>query len=164
MNADGFTWSTPIPEPEGAEYGAHTLTVNGLMTVYRTAKTTPTKLGQFVTLWRRSDAGPIRPFDTSDGVFLFVVKVHDEEHLGHFVFPVETLVEHDIVSTNFSGGKRAIRVYPPWVAPTSVQAVRTQRWQMRHFGEFPDMFSSTAVQLNCCSAQLLFRSTAVPLN
>lgn len=113
MNADGFAWSTPIPESEGAEYGAHTLTVNGLASVYRTAKTTPTKLGQFVTLWRRSEAGPIRPFDTSDRVMLFVVKVYDEEHSGHFVFPVETLVEHDIVSTNFSGGKRAVRVYAP---------------------------------------------------
>ena len=152
MNADGFTWSTPIPESEGAEYDAHTLTVNGLPTVYRTAKTTPTKLGQFVTLWRRSEAGPIRPFDTGDGVMLFVVKVYDEEHLGHFVFPTETLVEHDIVSTNFSGGKRAIRVYAPWVTPTSTQAVRTQRWQSRHFGEFPDVFSSAAVQLNCCSS------------
>jgi hypothetical protein len=143
MNADGFTWSTPIPESEGAEYDAHTLTVNGLPTVYRTAKTTPTKLGQFVTLWRRSEAGPIRPFDIGDRVMLFVVKVYDEEHSGHFVFPVETLVEHDIVSTNFSGGKRAVRVYAPWVTPTSAQAVRTQRWQIRHFGEFPDVLSST---------------------
>ncbi|QIP41117.1 hypothetical protein G9444_3873 [Rhodococcus erythropolis] len=71
MNADGFTWSTPIPESEGAEYGAHTLTVNGLPTVYRTAKTTPTKLGQFVTLWRRSEAGahpPIRRQRPRDAV------------------------------------------------------------------------------------------------
>jgi len=35
-----------------------------------------------------------------------------------------------------------------WVALTRTQAVRTQRWQSRHFGEFPDVFSSTAVQLN----------------
>ena len=154
MNADGFTWSTPIPESEGAEYDAHTLTVNGLPTVYRTAKTTPTKLGQFVTLWRRSEAGPIRPFDASDRVMLFVVKVYDEEHSGHFVFPVETLVEHDIVSTNFSGGKRAVRVYAPWVTPTSAQAVRTQRWQIRHFGEFPDVLSSTVF------SSTVFSSTA----
>ena len=89
MSAHGCTWSTPIPEPEGAEYSAHSLTVDGRSAVYRRAKTTPTKLGQFVTLWRRSDAGPIRPFDVSDGVELFIVKVYNEEQLGHFIFPVE---------------------------------------------------------------------------
>ncbi|MGR6582424.1 MepB family protein [Rhodococcus qingshengii] len=60
-------------------------------------------------MWRRSVAGPIRPFDATDRVMLFVVKAHDEEHLGRFIFPIETFVEHDIVSTNFSAGERAIR-------------------------------------------------------
>ncbi|WP_260683993.1 MepB family protein [Rhodococcus sp. KBS0724] len=119
MNADGCTWSTPIPEPEG--------------TVYRRAKTTPTKLGQFVTLWQRSDAGPIRPFDVSDGVELFVVEVYNEEQLGHFIFPVDALVRRGVVSTDFAGGKRAIRVYPPWVTPTSAQALKTQSWQLEFF-------------------------------
>ena len=133
MNAHGCTWSTPIPEPEGAEYSAHSLTVDGRSAVYRRAKTTPTKLGQFVTLWRRSDAGPIRPFDVSDGVELFVVEVYDGEQLGHFIFPVDALITNRVVSTDFTGGKRAIRVYPPWVAPTSVQAVKSQRWQLEFF-------------------------------
>lgn len=133
MNAHECTWSTPVPEPEGAEYGAHTLTVDGSSAVFRIAKTTPTKLGQFVTLWRRSDAGPIRPFDTSDGVEIFIVRVSDGEQFGHFTFPVDSLVKHGVVSTNFAGGKRAIRVYPPWVTTTSAQASRTQKWQVEYF-------------------------------
>ena len=101
--------------------------------MYRRAKTTPTKLGQFVTLWQRSDAGPIRPFDVSDGVELFVVEVYNEEQLGHFIFPVDALVRRGVVSTDFAGGKRAIRVYPPWVTPTSTQALKTQSWQLEFF-------------------------------
>ncbi|NMM88207.1 hypothetical protein B2J88_28285 [Rhodococcus sp. SRB_17] len=128
-----FNCSTPVPEPESAEYGAHTLTVDGSSAVFRIAKTTPTKLGQFVTLWRRSDAGPIRPFDTSDGVEIFIVRVSDGKQFGHFIFPVDVLVKRGVVSTDFTGGKRAIRVYPPWVTTTSAQASRTQKWQVEHF-------------------------------
>ena len=133
MNADGCTWSTPIPESEGADYCAHTLILDGRSAVYRRAKTTPTKLGQFVTLWRRSEAGPIRPFDVCDGVELFIVEVYDGEQLGHFIFPVDALMKNGVVSTDFTGGKRAIRLYPPWVTPTSAQAITSQRWQLEFF-------------------------------
>lgn len=129
----GVACADAVAEPEGADYAAHTLTLNGIPSVFRTAKTTPTKAGQFVTLWRRSAEGPIRPFDTHDGVALFVVQAGTGAGLGQFVFPLDELVRRGVVSVSGVGGKRAMRVYTPDVATTSAQARRTQEWQCRHF-------------------------------
>lgn len=134
----GFSCSQPAPEAESAEYGACAFTLDGLSVRFRTAKTTPTKVGQFVTVWRRSASGPIRPFDTEDAVDLFVISTREGERFGQFVFPRDVLCERDIVSTNGAGGKRAFRVYPPWVTTTNRQARSTQAWQVRHFLQLPE--------------------------
>ncbi|MGD3108293.1 MepB family protein [Streptomyces sp. YGL11-2] len=129
----GFACSPPEPEPESAEYAACGFTLDGYSVRFRVAKTTPTKVGQFVTVWQRSEEGPIRPFDADDGVDLFVISSRDDNGFGQFVFPREVLCERDIVSRNGSGGKRGFRVYPPWVTTTSRQARSTQAWQVNHF-------------------------------
>lgn len=129
----GFACSRPVPEPESAEYAAHRFTLDGLGVRFRVAKTTPTKAGQFVTVWQRSEEGPIRPFDAGDGIDLVVISSRDSEHFGQFVFPRDVLCERGIMSRNGSGGKRGFRVYPPWVTTTSRQAGNTQAWQVRYF-------------------------------
>ena len=129
----GLVLTNAVPEPESSDYCAHTLTLGGRPAVFRVAKTTPTKVGQFVTLWQRSLAGPIRPFDTSDGVELFVVQAGFGEGLGQFMFPLDELVRRGVVSVDGKGGKRAIRVYAPDVETTSAQARRTQKWQCEYF-------------------------------
>ncbi|MFG3257251.1 MepB family protein [Streptomyces sp. NPDC048172] len=132
----GFACSPPVAEPESAEYGACAFTLDGRSVRFRVARTTPTKVGQFVTVWLRSEEGPIRPFDVSDGVDLFVVSSRDGDGFGQFVFPREVLCERGIVSRGGPGGpggKRGFRVYPPWVTTTSRQARSTQAWQVDHF-------------------------------
>jgi hypothetical protein len=131
----GYRCSEPVAESESQEYGAYTFSLNAQAVVFRIAKTTPTKIGQFVTLWQRSPGPeqPIRPFDVSDGVDLFVVSVGDAANSGQFVFPQEVLIKRDVVSQGLLGGKRAFRVYPPWSLPTSGQAQATQRWQLEFF-------------------------------
>ncbi|MGW6980461.1 MepB family protein [Streptomyces sp. NPDC054932] len=129
----GFSCSLPVPEAEGAAYAAHAFTLDGLAVRFRAARTTPTKVGQFVTVWKRSPAGPIQPFDAADPVDLFVIGVGDAHHLGQFVLPMEALRRHGVVSTDGSGGKRAFRVYPPWVTTANRQADRAQAWQLDHF-------------------------------
>lgn len=131
--AVGLTWADVAPEPESAKYLAHTLLLDGRCAVFRVAKTTPTKAGQFVTLWQRSAEGPIRPFDTHDGVALFIVQADSGAGLGQFVFPLAVLAHHGVVSVDGKGGKRALRVYPPDVETTSVQARNSQRWQCEHY-------------------------------
>ncbi|WFB05921.1 MepB family protein [Streptomyces sp. LX-29] len=134
----GLACSPPVPEAEGAEYAAHALTVNGLSVRFRVGKTTPNKVGQFVTVWQRSAEGPIRPFDVDDAVDLFVISSHDGDGFGQFVFPREVLRERDIVSRDGTGGKRGFRVYPPWVTTTNRQARTTQTWQVEHFLSLPE--------------------------
>ncbi|MFG2990423.1 MepB family protein [Streptomyces sp. NPDC048257] len=129
----GFTCSQPVPEAEGAEYAAHTFTLDGLAVRFRSARTTPTKAGQFVTVWKRSPAGPIAPFDAADPVDLFVIGTRDGQRFGQFVLPLEALRRHGVVSTDGSGGKRAFRIYPPWVTTTNRQAGAAQAWQLEHF-------------------------------
>ncbi|WP_328880426.1 MepB family protein [Streptomyces sp. NBC_00299] len=92
----GFTCSQPVPEPESAEYAAHAFTLDGLSVRFRAARTTPTKVGQFV-------------------------------------FAKDVLRRRGVVSVDGSGGKRAFRVYPPWVTTTNRQATSTQAWQLDHF-------------------------------
>ncbi|MEU9112049.1 MepB family protein [Streptomyces sp. NPDC048483] len=133
----GFRCSRPVPEAESAEYGAHAFTVDGRAVRFRVGKTTPTKAGQFVTVWKRCDGGPIQPYGIEDPVDLFVISTREGDHFGQFVFPREVLGERDIVSRNGVGGKRGFRVYPPWVTATSRQARSTQAWQVAHFLNVP---------------------------
>lgn len=140
FSALGYACSVPNAQAESREYGAHDFEVNGRKAVFRIARTTPKKAGQFVTLWLRAapDGGSIRPFDSSDGIGLFVVSVRAETGFGQFVFPQAALITRDVVSQEFVGGKRAIRVYPPWSEPGSRTAQATQRWQSDYFYPIPD--------------------------
>ncbi|MGP3690198.1 MepB family protein [Streptomyces sp. IBSNAI002] len=133
----GLDCSRPVPEAEGAEYGACAFALDGLAVRFRVAKTTPTKAGQFVTVWKRSVNGPIQPFDAEDPVDLFVISACQGGRSGQFVFPREVLRDRGIVSTKGSGGKRAFRVYPPWVTAPNRQAQRTQTWQAEHWLGLP---------------------------
>lgn len=124
--------------PAGARGGerrvrAHVFTVDGAAVRFRVAGTTRTKAGQFMTVWKRSAGRPIQPYDSGDPVDLFVISTRDADHFGQFAFPRDVLCEQGIVSRNGSGGKRAFRVYPPWVTTTHRQAGRTQEWQADYF-------------------------------
>jgi hypothetical protein len=133
-------------EAESQEYGAFELEMNNLRIKFRVAKITPTKIGQFVTLWKRIGMGPIQPYDREDPVDLFVVSVRRGERFGQFVFPKEVLCEKDIVSKEGKGGKRAMRVYPPWDIPDNRQAEKTQKWQLLYFFEIrPNQSVDTAL-------------------
>jgi hypothetical protein len=133
----GYDCTELIMDTESAEYGACMFKLNGLSVKFRVAKITPTKTGQFVTIWKREQGGPIRPFDKSDEIDLIIISARKGNHFGQFIFPKAALLKHDIISNSLTGGKRGIRVYPPWDTATSVQAKRTQQWQMDYFLEIP---------------------------
>ncbi len=126
-------------EAESAEYGACTFEMNDHSILFRVAKVTPTKIGQFVTLWKRIGKGPIMPYDMADSIDLFVVSVRNKNRFGQFVFPKAVLLEKGIVSKGGKVGKLAIRVYPAWDITDNPQAKRTQAWQLNYFFEIsPD--------------------------
>lgn len=121
-----------VAEADNGEYGA-ALTRVGAQTVrLRVGKLTPTKVGLFVAVWRRSTAGPTEPFPADD-VDLLVIITREGSHAGAFVFPRSALERHGITSVAGIGGKRGFRVYPPWSATDNGQAVRTQKWQGAYF-------------------------------
>lgn len=120
-------------EKESQEYNACRFLLNENMIISRTAKVTPTKIGQFVTLWKRNGDGPIQPFSTSDDFDLVIINTHFKDQFGQFVFPKSLLKTKGILSTSLKEGKRGFRVYPPWDKATSKQALTTQKWQIEYF-------------------------------
>ncbi len=125
-----------VREKESGEYGAFEFEMNHLRIKFRVAKITPTKMGQFVTIWKRSESGLIIPHDMTDPFDLFVISVRTPLCFGQFVFPNAVLVEKGILSKEGKGGKRAMRIYPPWDKTVNRQAEKTQQWQLPYFFDF----------------------------
>ena len=126
---------TIVQQQEGIGYGSFIFHLNNLRIIFRIAKRTPTKTGQFVTLWKRSENGPIIPYDISDPYDFYIISVRKNNQLGQFIFPKDILYQKGILSENNQGGKRALRVYAPWDITESKQAQKTQEWQSRYFFE-----------------------------
>jgi hypothetical protein len=132
-----FELTNAVAEKESTDYGACQFELNALKIVFRVAKITATKVGQFVTVWKRIAKGPIAPFEVSDAIDLLLVNTKSGDNFGQFVFPKSVLIQQGILSTDLKEGKRAIRVYPPWDITTSKQAQQTQKWQLDYFLEIP---------------------------
>lgn len=134
----GFNCTEPVLEVESVEYGACDFKLNDFNIKYRIAKITPTKTGQFVTLWKRNQQGIIEPFEVNDKIDFFIISTRKDNHLGQFIFPKAVLYEKGVISDERKEGKRAIRVYPPWDNANSKQAQKTQEWQLKYFLEIPE--------------------------
>ncbi len=118
---------------ESKDYQACSFYLNDQHVICRTAKITPKKVGQFVTIWKRMNGGPIQPFDYSDSFNLLVINVQTNEHFGQFVFPKEILLKKGIIRSKSKVGKLGFRVYPPWDKTTNASATKSQRWQENYF-------------------------------
>ncbi len=130
--------STPQLDLESADYGGCSFELQQHRILFRSAKITPTKIGQFVTLWQRSKQGPIEPFYLDDAFDFAVVCVSYDKRFGQFIFPKSVLFQKGILSDPHREGKRAFRVYPAWDQPTSKQAQKTQDWQLNYFYEISE--------------------------
>lgn len=126
-------------EPESRGYDACRFELDGRKIICRNAKTTPKKVGQFVTFWKRNNNGSIEPFDENDQIDFYVVNVRTENQFGQFVFPKSVLISKGIISSGKKEGKRAFRVYPSWDIAKNKQAERTQNWQLNYFYEIGKM-------------------------
>ena len=124
-------------EMESQDYGACRFDLEERSIIFRVAKITPKKIGQFVTCWKRKNNGQIEPFDNSDRFHFLVISVRNGEDFGQFIFPKKILLQRGIISNLGKGGKRGIRIYPPWDSVISLQAKKTQAWQLSYFLDIP---------------------------
>lgn len=134
----GVECSPAVSEPDNAEYGAAVSDVGRSTIRFRVGKLTPTKVGLFVSVWRRGAGGSTEPFPAEDDVDALVVVAREGDRFGAFVFPNEVLATRGVVSVRGAGGKRGFRVYPPWSATSSPQAKRSQGWQCDWFLDLSD--------------------------
>lgn len=118
---------------ESSEYGACSFELEGQKIEHRISKITPTKTGQFVTIWKRNKHGITAPFDMLDEIDFVVITSKSGDNMGQFIFPKSVLADKGIISQNGKEGKRGIRVYPSWDIVTNKQAEKTQSWQTKYF-------------------------------
>ena len=123
-------------EREGQDYFAQSFKINGQKVIFRTAKITPTKAGQFVTVWKRDTKKETAPYHVSDNIALYIIATRQEKNFGVFIFSQQVLLENGIMTSDEKPGKRGIRVYPSWSLPSNNQAKKTQSWQIKCFLEF----------------------------
>jgi hypothetical protein len=129
----GFDLTNLEQNIESKEYGACTFQLNGKTIQQRFSKITPTKSGQFVTIWKRNKDGVTEPFDTSDDFEFVIITARNDNHFGQFIFPKSVLADKGIITRTGKEGKRGLRVYPPWDTTTNKQAEKTQSWQIKYF-------------------------------
>ena len=125
---NNYRWENITYDNENQEYGACDFILNGQRVKFRIAKITPTKPGQFVTLYKRNEQGATCAYDATDNFDRVIIHTESDLHSGQFVFTKEILVQKDIISQNNHGGKRGFRVYPPWSLINNKQAKQTQEW------------------------------------
>lgn len=126
-----------IVEKESQDYCAAQFELNNSKIIFRKAKITPTKIGQFVTLWKRIDYKPIQPFSSTDDFDLVIINCETPSSFGQFVFPKTILKEKGYLQSQSKKGKLGFRVYPSWDKTKNKQAQQTQNWQLKYFIEMP---------------------------
>lgn len=120
-------------DAECKEYSGMNFTLNQLNIKFRTAKITPTKTGQFVTLWKRNEQKETIPFKSSDRFDFYLVSTSKENNAGIFIFSKEILAKKGILTHAGKEGKRGFRIYPTWDKTENKQASATQKWQTEYF-------------------------------
>jgi hypothetical protein len=137
-----------ILEKESAKYAGCSFKINSCYVKLRIAKITPTKNGQFVTLWKRNAySSQTEPYSFKDKFDLYIIITRKNNKLGQFIFPKKILYKYGILSDDYSDGKRGFRVYPPWDDVTkNNQARETQEWQLNYFLEITNTIDKEHVK------------------
>lgn len=131
---------------ESRKYDGCQFEINNHKIISRSAKITPTKTGQFVTIWKRLNTNVIAPLDENDVFDFLFVNVQTQKDKGIFIIPKSVLTRQKIISTDKQEGKRAFRLYPPWDEPKSKQAMTSQQWQLKYFFKFDEVHEQLHLQ------------------
>lgn len=132
----GLAFSDGQADAGSKEYDGCMFRLDDFLILYRKAKITPRKTGQFVTVWKRDEEGKTTPFDIADDFDCWVIAVEQNEKFGIFVFPKSILSRHGIVSSDRKPGKRGFRLYSDFDVTLNKQAQSTRNWQKDFFINF----------------------------
>ena len=119
-------------DKEYAAYSGYNFQFSGMNIKFREAKTTPGKIGKFVTLWKRNASGETEPFNVEDNYNFYIITAENENQSGFFCFPKSVLTEKQLLTVGNKTGKRDFRVYTDWDIPEN-QAIKTRQWQSDFF-------------------------------
>lgn len=97
------------------------------------AKQIPKKDGYFTAFWQKSSNGKNIPFTENDLGEELIIIVEDKHKQGIFIIPKLDAIKRNIIATDESKGKMAMRFYPPWCTNLNKTAQSTQKWQVRYF-------------------------------
>lgn len=122
-----------VIDSNAIDYNGYQFTLNLQLVIFRTSKTTPTKIGQFVTFYKRNELAITEPFHNHDVVEYYIIWCEKDSNKGVFIFPKSALLIFNILSSANKEGKRAFRVYPDWDIPNNRQATKTQSLQSNYF-------------------------------
>lgn len=127
------------PDLESEDYFGYSFQLNQFSIIFRKAKITPKKIGQFVTLWKRNpESRQTEPFNFEDPSDLYIIFCEQGKKSGFFFFSKQIFIQKNILTTLSKVGKRGFRVYPTWDSPENKQAKKTQDWQKDFFIDFSD--------------------------
>lgn len=128
-----------LSDAESGDYSGCSFTLENREILFRKAKITPKKNGQFVTIWKRDpNSKQTEPYNTEDPYDFYIIFTRKQDLSGFFLFPKRILSERKIITSPAASGKRGIRVYPEWDIAESPQAEKTQKWQSEFFICFSD--------------------------
>jgi hypothetical protein len=99
---------------------------------------TPTKIGHFVSLWKKDTIKNKNiPYDINDKYDIYIFLVLDKKKEGFFIFPKDILLQNNILSDkqNNKKGKLGFRLYCSWynVKELNKTALSSYKWQNEYF-------------------------------
>ena len=121
------------PDIHNLDYECLTFSINDKTYRSRLAKKTPIKKGYFLALWTKDSKNNNIPYSYELSTDFIIILIKDGTKQGSFLFSKEVLKERGILSSEYSKGKMAFRVYPPWCIDLNKTACKTQSWQIEYF-------------------------------
>lgn len=128
------------------EYESCIFTISGTEYRHRKANKTPNKKGYFTVFWVKDDNNKNRPYTPEETPEKLIITVMDEDRKGQFIFPRELLLKKNILKTDNSKGKMAMRVYPEWETELNKTAAQTQKWQGEFFIDLTDEINEVSLR------------------
>lgn len=75
-------------EKTNVKYGAGTFQISSKTVRFRVANRTPTKVGQFVALWKKDENNKNQPYSYEEAFDLLVITTFkSDQEFGQFIFP-----------------------------------------------------------------------------